>query len=92
MSVTSPTPITWGSYSARCSNRVEPRLERRPGNALNIEIGSPAPRCLHQPPDGRGVTRDGGTLDWLRSGGSVLAYGRCEAENCPRLPSESPDG
>ena len=46
-----------------------------------------APRCLAallQPPDGRGVTGDGGTLDYLRSGGIVLAYGVCAAGALPK--------
>lgn len=75
----------FGSFSAVCRSRREQRIERRPGNALNIEIGTPMARCLLQPPDGRGVTKDGGTLDWLRSGGSELDYGACCAESCPKL-------
>jgi hypothetical protein len=68
-----------------CLSRRELRVERRPGNALNIEIGAPMPRCMFQPPDGRGVTRDGGTLDWLRSGGAELDYGICCADKCPKV-------
>lgn len=60
----------------QCPNRVEPATERRPVNGLNVEIGSPAPRCTRKSPDGRG-------LIWLLSGGSILAYGRCGAV-CPR--------
>lgn len=81
---------TWGEFSAGCGHRAQPELERRPANALNIEIGTPAARCLARPPDGRGVTRDGSTLAWLRSGGSLLAYGRCApgphcARGCVRI-------
>lgn len=60
-----------------CCNRVEPGVERRPGNALNVEIGSPMPRCLFRSPDGRGLL-------WLLSGGSVLQYGHCEQRACER--------
>lgn len=76
---------TWGRFSEGCTAGLEAPLERRPANALNIEIGAPSRRCSMQPPDGRGVTRDGSTLDYLRSGGSVLAYGRCEKAQCPKL-------
>lgn len=59
-----------------CRSHIEPRLERRPANALNIEIGSPLPRCTRKSPDGRG-------LAWLLSGGSPLAYGHCTPLACP---------
>lgn len=74
----------FAAFAAACKARQCPDIERRPGNALNVEIGTPQPRCLFKPPDGRGVTRDGSTLDYLRSGGSVLAYGLCEAASCPK--------
>ncbi len=77
--------MNFGAFSEACPHRRAPDLERRPGNALNVEIGAPLIRCLLQPPDGRGVTRDGGTLDWLRSGGSILSYGNCAEDCCPRL-------
>lgn len=64
-----------------CDDRHAPEVERRPGNALNVEIGAPHPRCLLQSPDGRG-------LAWLHSGGSVLAYGPCSARSCPRVARE----
>ena len=69
--------------SATCKFRREMCIERRPGNALNVEIGTPMPRCMLKPPDGRGVTKDGGTLDWLRSGGKEMDYGVCCAVGCP---------
>lgn len=75
----------FSAFAGSCQARTAPDVERRPGNALNIEIGTPMPRCLLQPPDGRGVTRDGSTLDYLRSGGSVLAYGVCKASTCPKI-------
>ena len=75
----------FNAIQAICDARRELRTERRPGNALNVEIGAPLPRCMLQPPDGRGVTIDGGTLDWLRSGGSELDYGICGKANCPKM-------
>lgn len=77
-------PRTWGEYSEGCLAKQTPPLERRPVNGLNIEIGQPMPRCTLQPPDGRGITRDGSTLAWLHSGGSLLAYGRCTRDTCPK--------
>ena len=67
----------WGELKNHCQNRVAPGPERRPGNALNIEIGTPMPRCLYQSPDGRG-------LAWYMSGGSALDYGHCTQSKCPR--------
>lgn len=75
------TPLWFGVHFAelcdRCPSARFPELPMRPGNALNIEIGTPMPRCLEQSPDGRGVA-------WLLSGGSVLAYGICGRRECPR--------
>lgn len=69
-------------FSAACLNRCESALERRPVNGLNVEIGTPAPRCTLQPPehwgDGASVTR------WLGSGGSPLVLGACQVASCPR--------
>lgn len=64
-----------GDFAQGCDQRQQESVERRPANALNLEIGAPRPRCLMKSPDGRG-------LAWLRSGGSVLAYGICVAP-CP---------
>ena len=74
----------WSEKAEQCAARMQPALERRPANALVVEIGTPMPRCSLMPPDGRGVTRDGSTLDWLRSGGSPLAYGSCRRSACPK--------
>ena len=60
-----------------CRSHIQPSLERRRANALNIEIGSPLPRCTRKSPDGRG-------LAWLMSGGSPLSYGHCTPLACPR--------
>ena len=71
-------PKTFGEYSAGCPDRIDLGVERRPANALNVEIGQPMPRCQQQSPDGRG-------LAWLWSGGSPLAYGQCCRSACPLL-------
>ncbi len=71
-------PKNFGEYSAACPDRIALGVERRPANALNVEIMEPMPRCKQQSPDGRGSI-------WLLSGGSPLAYGRCCRSGCPRL-------
>lgn len=70
--------IWFGDVSPACPSRRVLDIEMRPGNALNVEIGAPRPRCMEQSPDGRG-------LAWAASGGSLLAYGPCVARSCPRL-------
>ena len=63
-----------------CGSRVQPTLERRPGNALNVEIGEPAARCLNKRPD---HWPDGASsLRWLASGGEALVFGTCGG-GCP---------
>jgi hypothetical protein len=61
---------------SNCPFRKVPDLERRRANALNVEIGSPSPRCTQKSPDGRGLL-------WWFSGGSLLSYGVCDIRNCP---------
>jgi len=68
--------LYFSELSAICPDRRELSVQRRPGNALNVEIGAPLPRCLLRSPDGRG-------LAWLASGGDVLAYGTCDRAACP---------
>lgn len=66
-----------------CPDRVQPPLERRPGNALCIEIGQPLPRCRRRIPeswDGH----DAGATRWLLSGGSPFVLGLCCPAACPR--------
>lgn len=80
--------VQWEVYAAdlvpHCPARRTLPVERRPGNALNVEIGEPLPRCMEQSPDGRGSA-------WMLSGGSLLAYGACDASSCPlRRPPQSP--
>jgi len=64
-----------------CPHLITPELPRRPGNALNIEVGSPLARCKlklpsHWPKDGPGAAR------WLMSGGSPLVFGPCCPTGC----------
>jgi hypothetical protein len=63
--------------SRHCCNRVEVNREPRFMNRLSINVMTPLPRCLYRSPDGRG-------LAWLKSGGEVEVYGRCEQARCER--------
>lgn len=64
-----------------CPSRLEVEAGRdfnRQRNALRCEnVPSVEPRCSLLSPDGRGAV-------WFMSGGSPLAYGRCELAMCPR--------
>jgi hypothetical protein len=63
-----------------CPHRIEAAVERRPANALNIEIGSPSPRCKLKKPD---HWPENSTAErWLWSGGSSFVFGLCSAD-CP---------
>jgi hypothetical protein len=64
-----------------CPYRIALGVERRPANALNLEIGTPIPRCTRKLPDhwfGAGRS----ALRWLGSGGSPLVFGYCNTD-CP---------
>ena len=67
----------WQELAQHCCNRVEATREPRFMNRLSINVMTPLPRCLYRSPDGRG-------LAWLKSGGEVEAYGRCEQSHCER--------
>ena len=81
------SPEGWfNELSVHCANRAEIRQEPRFMNRLAIYALSPLPRCLYRSPDGRG-------LAWLKSGGEVEAYGRCEREHCERAkPMQQMEG
>mgnify|MGYP001577881837 CR=1 FL=1 len=64
----------------KCKSRLVSALERRPGNAFNVEIGQPGDRCLNKRPDHWPANMTG--IRWLASGGSVLVFGYC-CEPCP---------
>ncbi len=66
-----------------CCERLSPPLERRPANALNIEIGQPLERCRLQTPEHwNGVDPRGAR--WLLSGGSPFVLGVCSVRSCPK--------
>lgn len=69
----------------KCPQRIALPVPRRPGNALNVEIGSPVPRCRCRTPESWGGF-DPRAVRWLNSGGSALVLGPCSAEACP-LPA-----
>lgn len=70
-------------YCSACPNRITPALERRPGNALNVEIGQGLDRCrLRTPKHWNGAS----ALRWLASGGSPLVLGACSRSSCPLKP------
>lgn len=65
-----------------CRSRMEQPVSRRPVNGLNVEIATPAARCINKPPVNRaGVKAD--AFRWLGSGGSELAFGVCCQATCP---------
>lgn len=65
-----------------CPHRIALSVERRPANALNMEIGTPQPRCRCLTPDEWGAD-DPRAVKWIRSGGSALVLGVCSARACP---------
>ena len=68
-------------FAAKCPYRLEIALERRPANALNIEISKPADRCIQKRP---GHWPESCTaLRWLGCGGSALVFGACQRAGCP---------
>jgi hypothetical protein len=72
-------------YRETCNARLRSDVPRRPGNALNIEVGQPADRCIDKAPRewrGRGVSG----FRWLASGGDAFVFGACSSA-CPRLCS-----
>lgn len=77
------------SVHVPCEHLVTSELIRRPANALNVEIGSPLPRCKLKPPQNWETTRNPPSVGrWLASGGSPLVLGQCNSA-CP-LKSEIP--
>lgn len=65
----------WNELALHCNNRVEIKRSPRFMNRLAINVMEPLPRCLFRSPDGRG-------LAWLKSGGELECYGRCEQQYC----------
>lgn len=73
---------------AACPAYVEVELQRRPANALNLEIGQPRTRCRCKTPEKWGGI-DPRATRWLLSGGDPLILGICESRGCP-LPGDYP--
>jgi hypothetical protein len=65
-----------------CPERIVLGVERRPANALNLEIGAPQDRCRCLTPEEWGAA-DPRAVRWLSSGGSALVLGACTAKACP---------
>jgi hypothetical protein len=69
-------------FAATCKSRLVSHIERRPGNALNIEIGQAIDRCALKRP--AHWPESMGALRWLSSGGSCLVFGNCSCD-CPGM-------
>ena len=81
--MTTTAAEAFARYRDACPNRIPIALERRPGNALNVEIGQPMDRCrLRTPEHWRGAS----AARWLASGGSPLVLGICSRGACPLKP------
>lgn len=78
--------IYFDDFAPVCPDFVAPSLERRPGNALNLEVGAPMRRCRQRTPESWGDA-DPGARRWLHSGGSPLVLGLCSGRSCPRTKS-----
>lgn len=72
-------------YASRCPHMRTVAVQRRPGNALNVEIGEPQPRCLLNVPDN--WPKEMTASRWIMSGGEILIFGTCKASSCPLRPS-----
>jgi hypothetical protein len=75
-----------------CRFVIQPPLAPRRANALNVEIGQPAPRCRLAWPEewqGRGSGADLG-FRWLASGGDALVFGGCVAGSRPECEEGRP--
>lgn len=83
-------PNGFVAFAANCDARIQPALERRPGNALNVEIGLPSARCTLRTPDHWPESVGAGR--WLLSGGSPLVLGCCTRAGCPRWTSGADEG
>jgi hypothetical protein len=70
-------------YDEGCCDRVEMDVPRRPANALNVEVGTPAARCRQMTPE-HWDDADPRGYRWLASGGSPLVLGHCARVTCPR--------
>ena len=75
------------AYCKECPFRLDLGVERRPGNALNVEVGADAPRCLMKAPKNWGKDAPSPNR-WLASGGSPLVFGKAGSRaRCPLKPN-----
>lgn len=77
-------PGMFREYAESCPHRIELETPRRPVNALNVEVGTPAPRCAKRIPEH--WSKETSAIRWLWSGGSPLVFGRCGSSSCPLKP------
>lgn len=75
---------TFQAMAARCGERVELAMVRRPANALNVEPIQPHDRCRLRTPPNWGDFDPRGAR-WLASGGDAMVLGVCWRGRCPRL-------
>jgi hypothetical protein len=66
--------MSFERFATGCPHRVVSETPRRPANALNVEVGTPSPRCALKVPKHWG---DVSSARWLFSGGSPLVLGVC---------------
>lgn len=71
----------FGNYAATCPHRIELEVPRRRANALNIEVGTPLPRCARRLPER--WPEGSSAVRWLWSGGSALVFSHCGYAGCP---------
>lgn len=65
-----------------CDSRMEQPVGRNVVNGLRIEVPQPQARCINKPPVNTfGLEAD--AFRWLGSGGSELAFGVCDVNDCP---------
>lgn len=72
----------FAAFADACGNRIEVDVPRRPANALNVEVGTPFPRCTLRLPSNWGE-RAPSAARWLLSGGDALVFGYCALYACP---------
>ncbi len=65
-------------FAEHCPYRIQPPLQRRPGNVICLEISQPLARCTLRPPEH--WPEGASVLRWLGSGGSPLVLGHCSRQ------------
>lgn len=76
--------LAFRKYADGCPYRCgDETIPRRPGNALNIEVGRRSFRCIQRIPR---QWPSGMALRWLGSGGGPEVFGHCQLNGCPLHP------